>query len=157
MLSYEMLHRVAYYETDTMGYVHHSNYVRFFEIIRTEMIRTTGMSYAALEASGVMMPIVAVQCRYHRPAKYDDLLTLKATIKEAPAARLLIEYEVLNEEGSLLCSGSTTLAFIDALTRRPRRVPDDFLKALSGKRKAESGKRKAEGGKRKAEGGKVII
>jgi acyl-CoA thioester hydrolase len=128
MLSYEMTHRVAYYETDVMGYVHHSNYVRYFEIARTEMIRSTGLSYAALEASGVMMPIIEVHCRYHQPAKYDDLLTLRVTIKEMPVTRLLLEYEVLNEAGVLLCTGATTLAFIDAITRRPRRAPEDFLK-----------------------------
>jgi len=127
MLSYEMTHRVAYYETDAMGYVHHSNYVRYFETVRTEMIREAGASYAALEASGVMMPIVEVKCRYRRPAKYDDLLTLKATVKEAPEARLLVEYEVLSEDGTLLCSGHTVLAFIDAHTRRPCRAPEDFF------------------------------
>ena len=127
MLSYEMTYRVAYYETDLMGYVHHSNYVRYFEIVRTEMIRSTGMSYAALEASGVMMPIIEVHSHYHYPAKYDDLLTFRAVIKEAPKVRLVIEYEILNESGKLLCSGSTTLAFIDAVTRRPRRAPANFL------------------------------
>jgi acyl-CoA thioester hydrolase len=130
MLSHQMSYRVAYYETDAMGYVHHSNFVRYFETVRTEMMREAGISYASLEASGVMMPLVEVQCRYHRPAVYDDLLTLKAAVKEAPVARLVIEYEVLNEAGILVCSGATTLAFVDAITRRPRRAPEAFVKMI---------------------------
>ncbi|MCL2097722.1 MAG: acyl-CoA thioesterase [Bacteroidales bacterium] len=132
MLSYEMTHRVAYYETDVMGYVHHSNYVRYFEIARTEMMRAAGFTYAELEASGVMMPIIEVHSRYYQPAKYDDLLTFRATVKELQGVRLTIEYEVLNEIGTLLCSGSTTLAFIDAATRRPCRAPEDFVSRILG-------------------------
>ncbi len=130
MISFQMQHRVAYYETDTMGYVHHSNYIRYFEIARTEMIRAAGFSYAALEATGVMMPIIEVQCRYKLPAKYDDLLTLKATVRDEPTARMTIDYEILNEEGGVVCIGSTVLAFVDALTRRARRGPEDFLQKL---------------------------
>ncbi|MDR0294712.1 MAG: acyl-CoA thioesterase [Prevotellaceae bacterium] len=133
MLSYEMTHRVAYYETDVMGYVHHSNYVRFFEIARTELMRTAGYTYAELEASGIMMPIIEVHSRYYQPGKYDDLLTFRATIKELQGVRLVIEYEVLNEAGVLLCTGSTTLAFIDAVTRRPCRAPEIFVRNIVNK------------------------
>jgi acyl-CoA thioester hydrolase len=130
MLSFEMTHRIAYYETDTMGYVHHSNYVRFFERVRTEMMRHFGYSYATLEASGVMMPVIDAYCRYHAPGRYDDLLTLKVVIKELPATRLHLDYEVYNEAKTLLCSGYTTLVFVNADTRRPTRVPEAFFNAL---------------------------
>jgi acyl-CoA thioester hydrolase len=124
---------VAYYETDTMGYVHHSNYIRLFERARTELMRHLGYTYAEMEASGTMMPLIEASCRYHSPGRYDDLLTVKAVIKEVPATRLHIEYEVRNEAGVLLCSGHTTLVFVNAGTRRPTRAPEAFLKALSGK------------------------
>ncbi len=130
MSSFSMTYRVAYYETDAMGYVHHSNYIRYFETVRTEMIRAAGLSYAALEASGVMMPIIEAQCRYRQPAKYDDLLTLKAVVHEAPAARMHIDYEITNAQGLLLCTGFTSLAFIDATTRRPRRAPEEFIQKI---------------------------
>jgi acyl-CoA thioester hydrolase len=135
MITHEITHRVAYYETDTMGYVHHSNYIRLFERARTELMRHLGYTYAAMEASGVMMPIIEASCRYHSPGRYDDLLTVKTIIKEMPVTRMHIEYEVRNEAGVLLCSGHTTLVFVNADTRRPTRAPDAFLKALNnGKR-----------------------
>jgi acyl-CoA thioester hydrolase len=131
MLTYEITHRIAYYETDTMGYVHHSNYVRLFERARTEMMRHFGYTYAAMEASGIMMPIIEVACRYHSPGRYDDLLTIKTTVKEIPATRMRFEYEVRNEAGALLCSGHTMLVFVDARTRKPTRAPQAFVNALT--------------------------
>jgi acyl-CoA thioester hydrolase len=131
MLTHEITHRVAYYETDTMGYVHHSNYIRLFERARTELMRSLGYTYADMEAAGTMMPLIEAACRYHRPGRYDDLLTVKAVIKEMPVTRLHIEYEVHNEAGALLCSGHTTLVFVNAVTRRPTRAPEPFLKALN--------------------------
>ena len=131
MLTYEITHRIAYYETDTMGYVHHSNYVRLFERARTEMMRHFGYTYAAMEASGIMMPIIEVACRYHSPGRYDDLLTIKTAVKEIPATRMRFEYEVRNEAGALLCSGHTTLVFVDARTRKPTRAPQAFVNALT--------------------------
>jgi len=133
MLTHEMTHRVAYYETDVMGYVHHSNYVRFFEIARTELMRAAGYTYAELEASGIMMPLIEVHCNYFHPGKYDDLLTFRATIKELQGVRLTIGYEVLNEAGALLCTGSTTLVFVDAITRRPCRPPEIFVSRITKK------------------------
>jgi acyl-CoA thioester hydrolase len=133
MLTHEITHRIAYYETDAMGYVHHSNYVRLFERARTEMMRRLGYTYAAMEASGIMMPFIDVSCRYHSPGRYDDLLTVKAIIKEMPVTRMHIDYEVHNEAGVLICSGHTTLVFVNALTRRPTRAPEAFVNALAGK------------------------
>ncbi len=130
MFSFSLTHRVAYYETDTMGYVHHSNYVRFFEIARTEMMRAAGLSYADMEASGVMMPVLEAHCRYHRPARYDDVLTLKATVRETPVTRIHIDYEITNAQGQPVCTGSTSLAFVDAATRKPRRAPEEFVQKL---------------------------
>jgi acyl-CoA thioester hydrolase len=131
MLTYEITHRIAYYETDAMGYVHHSNFIRLFERARTEMMRGFGYTYAAMEASGIMMPLIDVSCRYHSPGRYDDLLTVKAIIKEMPVTRMNIDYEVYNEAGVLLCSGHTTLVFVNAHTRKPTRAPEAFVSALA--------------------------
>jgi acyl-CoA thioester hydrolase len=131
MLTHEITHRIAYYETDTMGYVHHSNYIRLFERARTEMMRGLGYTYAAMESAGTMMPIIEASCRYHKPGRYDDLLTVKAIIKEVPATRLHLDYEVRNEAGELLCTGHTVLVFVNALTRKPTRAPEAFVKALT--------------------------
>jgi acyl-CoA thioester hydrolase len=97
------------------------------------MMRDFGYTYAAMEASGTMMPIIEASCRYHKPGRYDDLLTIKTTIKEIPVTRMRLDYEVSNEAGVLLCSGHTTLVFVNAHTRKPTRAPEAFVKALTAK------------------------
>jgi acyl-CoA thioester hydrolase len=131
MLTYEITHRIAYYETDAMGYMHHSNYIRLFERARTEMMRDFGYTYASMESAGTMMPIIETSCRYHKPGCYDDLLTVKAIIKEIPVTRMHLDYEVRNETGNLLCTGHTTLVFVNAHTRKPTRAPEAFVQALT--------------------------
>src|SRR5690349_7363458 len=72
--------RVRYPETDPGGYVHHAHYFTYFEIGRTELLRASGLTYRDMEAAGLYVVVVRVQCRYHRPARYDDLLRLRTTI-----------------------------------------------------------------------------
>ena len=115
--------RVRYAETDQMGVVWHGNYLQYFEVARTEALRACGWSYRALEESGVMLPLVEAHLDYFRPARYDDLLTVKTVIKEPPTARLRFDYEVRSEADKFLVVGYTVLAFVDAATRRPCRPP----------------------------------
>ncbi|MDR0694844.1 MAG: acyl-CoA thioesterase [Prevotellaceae bacterium] len=122
--------RVQYYETDRMGVVHHSNYIRYFETGRTEFIRTCGISYAAIEADGVLMPIISAECRYFLPAYYDEILTIRTKISGKITARICFTYEIYNKSAQLICTGSTTLAFVDAATHRPVRPPEAVLKLM---------------------------
>ncbi|MDR3132957.1 MAG: acyl-CoA thioesterase [Prevotellaceae bacterium] len=124
--------RVQYYETDRMGVVHHSNYIRYFETGRTEFIRSRGISYADIEAGGVLMPIISAECRYFHPACYDELLTIRTKISEEITARICFAYEIYNESAQLVCTGSTALAFVDAATRRPVRPPEAVARLLRG-------------------------
>ncbi|MDD5705281.1 MAG: thioesterase family protein [Kiritimatiellae bacterium] len=121
--------RVRYAETDQMGVVWHGHYVQYFEAARTDALRANGGSYRALEASGIMMPVVELGISYHKPARYDDLLTIVTRVAEPPGARLRFDYEILNEAREQLVTGYTTLAFMDAATRRPCRPPHS-LRAL---------------------------
>ena len=82
MITRDIPIRVRYYETDCMGFVHHSNYVRYYETARTEMLRELGMTYPQLEAQGIMLPVIDVQSRYVSPAFDDDLLTVRVTLAE---------------------------------------------------------------------------
>lgn len=123
--------RVRYAETDQMGIVYHSNYFLYFESGRTESIRELGFTYADMENIGVIMPVSDVHCRYLRSAKYDDLLTVKTTLKKLPAQHK-IEFlqEVRNEKNELLAGGKIILNFMDAKSRKPVSMPAQLLEKL---------------------------
>ena len=130
MISFEAKIRVEYHHTDQMGIVHHSNYVKFFEVARTEWLRAMGITYAEMERRGVMMPIVDVAVKYRNPALYDELISVTAFVDEAPMARMTFRYEVRGEDGREIATGSTTLGFIDSQTRRPQRAPQWLLEVI---------------------------
>ena len=130
IISYSTQIRVRYKDTDQMGIMHHSNYVVFYEQARTEWLRAMGLTYAEIERRGVMSPIIEVHSRYHYPAFYDEVLTVKVSIDEMPTARLIVASEVYNEAGKLINTGSVTLGFMNSATRRPCRVPEWFTEAL---------------------------
>lgn len=127
MLKSELFLDVRYYETDQMGIVHHSNYVRYFECGRTAMLKELGLPLEKIEESGVMLPVVSVECRYKVPAKLGDTLKVVSIIDEIPRARLVIRNEIYNPEGYLVCGGSVTLGFINSETRRPIRCPESLM------------------------------
>lgn len=130
MISFETKIRVEYHHTDQMGIVHHSNYVKFFEVARTEWLRAMGVTYAEMERRGVMMPIVDVSVKYRNPALYDELISVTAFVDALPMARMTFRYEVRGEDGREIASGSTTLGFIDSQTRRPVRAPQWLLEVI---------------------------
>lgn len=118
--------RVRYAETDQMGVVYYGNYATYFEIGRVEALREMGASYRAMEEGGVMLPVLDLKVKYIRPAKYDDLLTIKVTVPEMPNTRITFLYEITNEEGTLLTVGETTLVFVDMAKNRPVPIPEPF-------------------------------
>ena len=130
MISFETKIRVEYHHTDQMGIVHHSNYVKFFEVARTEWLRANGLTYAEMERRGVMMPIVDVQIRYRQPSYYDEMLSIMTYVDELPMARMTFRYEIRGEDGRDVASGTTTLGFIDSVTRRPQRAPEWLMEVL---------------------------
>ena len=120
----ELFLDVRYYETDQMGIVHHSNYVRYFECGRTDMLKKLGLPIEQIEQTGVMLPVVAVECRYKVPARLGDTLRVVSIIDKVPMAKLVIRNEIYNPAGQLVCEGSVTLGFIDSVSRRPVRCPE---------------------------------
>jgi acyl-CoA thioester hydrolase len=130
MKSFETKIRVEYHHTDQMGIVHHSNYIKFFEVARTEWLRAAGLTYKEMERRGVMMPIVDVAVKYRQPAYYDELISVTAFVEEFPMARMCFRYQIKGEDGRDIASGSTTLGFIDSQTRRPQRAPQWLMEVL---------------------------
>ncbi len=123
--------RVRYAETDQMGVVYHSNYFPYFETARAESIRQLGFTYADMEKMGIIMPVIEVQCRYLRPALYDDLLTIKVILKELPVHhKIEFHHEVLNEKKELLATGKIILYFMEAKTMKRTTMPEQLLQKL---------------------------
>ena len=126
----ELFLDVRYYETDQMGIVHHSNYIRYFECGRVAMLKELGFPVEKIEETGVMLPVVSVDCRYKVPARLGDTLRVVSYIDEVPRARLVIRTEIFNPSGQLVCEGTVVLGFINSQTRRPVRCPDALLKVF---------------------------
>ena len=131
MYSSETSIRVRYGETDQMGYVYYGNYAMYYEVARVESLRQLGVTYRELEEMGVMMPVVENNSRYLAPARYDDLLKVVTTIREKPGVRIKFEYEIFNEEGTLLNQGETLLVFINMKTNKPCRPPEHMEQVLA--------------------------
>lgn len=133
MLKHEHFLDVRYYETDQMGIVHHSNYIRYFECGRTAMLKELGLPIEKIEEAGVMLPVVSVECRYKVPARLGDTLRVVSMIDEVPRAKLVIRTEIFNPAGQLVCEGEVVLGFINAQTRRPVRCPEDLAAVFTDK------------------------
>ena len=118
--------RVRYGETDQMGFLYYGNYALYYEVGRVEMLRDFGLSYKRLEQEGIIMPVLELRCKYIRPAKYDDLITVKTSLRQLPATRIVFYSELYNEQGELLNMGETTLLFINAQTMS-KTPPPDYL------------------------------
>ena len=130
MISDKIQFRVRYGETDQMSYVYHGNYAAYFEMGRTEWLRKLGVSYKNMEEDGIMLPVISLNTNYIKPAKYDDILTLKTTLTKKPTARIEFEFELFNEKNELLTTAVATLVFVNMKTNRPTRVPEYILKKL---------------------------
>ncbi len=134
MITHETQIRVLYAHTDKAGVVYYANYLQYFETGRTEYFRALGKSYADFERDGIILTVTEAALKYHRPACYDDLLTVRTRITRVRRTRIDFAYEVLNAAGELLCEGSTVLGCLDMATKRPRELPEE-LTALVGETK----------------------
>lgn len=122
--------RVRYGETDQMGYMYYGNYAEFFEVGRVEMLRSLGLTYAGMEASGIMMPVLELNCKYLKPARYDEEITINVSMAKMPGVKIHFKYELYNEKQELIHVGETLLAFINMNTNRPCLPPTDFIEKL---------------------------
>ena len=123
--------RVRYADTDQMHMVYNGKYLEYFEVGRTELIRSLGLSYADIEKQGTLLPLVEAHCRYHTPGRYDDVLIVESEVRTLPASTLRIDYPVLREgDDTLIATGHTVHTFLDVERQRPMRPPQFFLSAL---------------------------
>lgn len=130
MVSHETKIRVCYADTDKLGVVYYGNYPRFYEIARTELLRSTGLTYKEIEDDGIVLPVRNLNINYLKPAYYDDLLTVKTTLMEKPTVKLKIRSEIYNEKQELINTSEIMLVFTDAKTGKPVKPPVAFLNAV---------------------------
>ncbi len=131
IISYTHSIRSRYSETDKMGYVYYGRYLEYFEVARTEMIRSMGLSYSELEEQGIMLPVIHAELEYKNPVYYDVEMQIEVLVFEEPSVRLQTYYKVhTNGQESPHVIGEVTLCFMNEETRRPCRAPKLFLDQL---------------------------
>lgn len=122
--------RVRYGETDQMGVVYYGNYAQYLEQGRTEWLRELGFSYKWMEANDVQLPVVHFSIDYKLPARYDDLIIVKTSLKKLPSVKIEFYYEIYNESKQLLATATTILVFINSKTKKLIKAPDYLIEKL---------------------------
>lgn len=108
------LRKINYYETDKMGVVHHSNYIRFFEESRCQLLQDVGLPYDMLESNGIMSPVLGVSCKYKQHVTFGDIIEIHTQIKEFTGVKFTISYEIYKKDTKTLCViGETNHCFTD--------------------------------------------
>ena len=133
IMSYHHSHqiRVRYGETDQMGFVYYGIYAQYYEVGRVEAMRAAGIFYANIEKDHqIWMPVMHMQVRFLRPARYDDLLTIHTTVPSLPEKDIRFRYEIHNESGNLLNGALVQLCFLDATTLQRIEAPEFIKQSL---------------------------
>lgn len=114
-----------------MGYVYYGNYATYLEVGRVEAMRSAGIEYARLEKDHhIWMPVINMHCRYLRPGRYDEILTVVTQVRKLPGRTISFDYEVLNEDKKIVTSARVNLCFIDARTGKRIPAPDFIMQKL---------------------------
>ena len=123
--------RVRYADTDQMKFAYYGKFFEYFEQGRSDLLRSVGLPYTAIEAMGLILPVIEAHAEYRKAAHYDDLLRIVTFLREKPVARVRIDYEVYRDgETEVLAQGYTIHTFVIAATGKPTRAPAQFLEAV---------------------------
>ncbi len=113
-----------------MGVVYHGNYAQYFELGRIDWLRKLNISYKDMENSGIMLPVISLQCNFKKSALFDDVLTVDTSLVKKPMVKIEFNYTITNQDNELICTGNTVLAFINMETSKPTRCPDYLFEGL---------------------------
>ena len=120
-------YQVHFYDTDTMGVTHHSNYIRWFEIGRVEYLRSIGIDLNTMMADGILFPITKIEAQFHSPSHFDDVLEIETTAKALTKAKMEFEYKIFREgEDKILVTGYSQNVFTNAETGKITRLSDKY-------------------------------
>ena len=122
---------IRYYETDQMGFVHHSNYLRYFELARIEWISFLGLSYQKMEERGYLMPVIKANIDFIKPLIFGNSFKVKIQSKDIPKVKFELTYEIILDEDIIIAKGSTTLAFLSSNNLKAVRCPKFFSDLFS--------------------------
>jgi len=124
-------HRVYYFDTDHGGVVYYANYLKWFEIGRTELLRDHGFNYVDFEKREIMAPVVEVHCNYKQSAKYNDIVEITTSIENMGNSSIRFHYEIIRKKDKyLLAEGHTINVFVNKKTMKSTKIPNDLRKAL---------------------------
>jgi len=119
-----------YAETDQMGVIHHGTYATYFELARIEWLSSLGLSYAKLEAQGILLPVLSLSTEFKHPLHFEDQIQIQIYLDSEPTSILDFSYKIFNQDMVLCTTAKTRLAFMNAETRKIMRCPELFLNAL---------------------------
>ena len=131
MMTFKTVIRVRYADTDQMQFVYNGKYLEYFEVGRTELIRSSGLSYSKVEKEGYQLPLIEAHLKYVSAAFYDDILIIETSLKEIPKLKMKLEYKIFRKENNeLVTEGFTEHIFIKKDTKKPVRPPQFFVDAI---------------------------
>ena len=110
-----------------MGFVHHSNYLKYFEVARLEWLNKIGISYKKIEEDGILLPVIYSEIKYLFPLKFDDAFIINVGIEEIPSSRLKLNYEIEKNNNKKICFGKIHLAFLNSKSHKPVRAPEKLI------------------------------
>jgi len=123
--------RVYYADTDHGNVVYYSNYLKWFEIGRTEILRQSGFDYNDFEKQGIIAPVVEVKCNYKEPAIYNDIIIIKTMIENIGNSSIKFNYKIIRKsDNRQLAEGYTVNVFVDQKTKKSTKIPDELRNAL---------------------------
>ena len=115
--------KVRYNETDQMGIVHHSNYLKFFELARIEWLEKLNMPYQKIESNNIILPVVKCELKFIKPLIFGDIFFIKVFCSKRPTSTIEFSYQIFNDNNEITTEGKTTLAFLDSIKKKPLRCP----------------------------------
>ena len=124
-------HKVHFFDTDTMGVVHHANYIRWFEIGRVEYLRSIGIDLNEMMSDGILFPITKIEAQYHSPAHFDDLLEIETAARALTKAKMEFEYRIFRSgEEKILVTGYSQNVFTNKENGKITRLPDKYYNLM---------------------------
>lgn len=132
MIKSQLEYRILYAHTDMMGVVYYAKYFEYFEAGRNLLLRDLNYPYSELEKRNYALPVIETFCKFYSPGKYDQIIKIVSMMKDIPSVRLKLEYEIFSKK-TLLVSGYTIHSFVDIITLKPVRPPEDFLQLVKTK------------------------